>query len=127
MDGTGPIHQVSCQSGGEDGSNGINTDRDPSVQVVQGARGACDFVDATQRLLSKGILGRVSTDGDCGYGSGYNIPLGKLEARADTSDGSPKMGQDRRTGVTCLTLDGQLSLHVNLPKQSSNHECDNTG
>ena len=57
-DSTGPIHQVNRQSGREDGSNDVDTDRDPPVQVVEGTRGTRDLVDATQveRFLPERVL-----------------------------------------------------------------------
>jgi len=64
MDGTSSVHQVNRQGSREGGSNGINTDRDPPVQVVEGTRGARDLVNAAQRLLPELVLGRVCTDGD---------------------------------------------------------------
>ena len=64
MDGASSVHQVNRQGGREGGSNGINTDRDPPIQVVEGTSRARDLVNAAQGFLPELVLGRIGTDGD---------------------------------------------------------------
>ena len=52
---------------------------------------------------------------------------GGQNIRTDTSDGGAEVRQDGGTGVTHLTLDGELSLGVDLSDQSPDHEGGNTG
>ena len=56
----------------------------------------------------------------------HNPPPDGYNTRTDTSDGSTEMRQNGGTGVTHLAFDRELSLDVDLPEGSSNHECDNT-
>ena len=54
-------------------------------------------------------------------------PLGRRNTRTDTSDGGAEVGQDGGTSITHLTLDGELSLDVDLADQSPDHEGGDTG
>lgn len=47
--------------------------------------------------------------------------------RTDTRDSGTEVGQDGGTGVAHLTLDGELSLDIDLSNYSSEHKSSNAG
>lgn len=59
------IHKVCSEARSKQRAESIDTDGDPSVEIVEGPRSADVSVDPAVRLLPKLILCTIRTDGCC--------------------------------------------------------------
>ena len=91
----------------------LNTDADPSVQVVESPCSNCEAVNTIIRALSESILCTISTHRNCVFPLAVRLISAKTE-HTETVHCCTEVTQYWRTSVAHLTLDGKLAFDVDL-------------
>ena len=114
------VHEVGREASREDGSEHLDTNGHPAVQVVEETCHTDVLLGRVVQLCPQLLLRTVSTDG-CWNASQFTGQHRKVDGRrrlTQTSDGSTEVAQN---------FDAELGLHVDLPAPRAEDQDDETG